>query len=74
MVHVDPLGAPLQVSAVAALNPLIGVMLRVVIVLLPCVTVLDAGETAVVKSGNGGAAIVMLRLEDVDAAKPVAPA
>jgi len=48
---VTPLGKPEALRVVAELNPPVLVMVMVLVPLLPCVTVTDAGEALIVKFG-----------------------
>ena len=59
---VTPLGKPEALSVVAELNPPVLVMVIVLVPVLPCVIVTDAGEALTVKFG----AVVELTVSDTD--------
>jgi hypothetical protein len=70
-VAVTPLGRPLALSVVAELNPPVLVMVIVLVPLVPCVTVRDAGEAPMLKLGDEAAftvratVVVAVKLPDV---------
>jgi hypothetical protein len=70
-VAVTPLGRPLALSVVAELNPPVLVMAIVLAPLLPCVTVSEEGDAAMVKFGDDAAftvsetVVVAVKVPDV---------
>ena len=66
-----PLGRPLALSVVAELNPPVLVMAIVLVPLLPCVTVSEEGDAAMVKFGDDAAftvsetVVVAVKVPDV---------
>jgi hypothetical protein len=71
--HVESAGSPLQERLVAALKPLIGVIVTVTVVELPFVTVPLAGDWEIEKSGAGAALTVIATAVDTEALFPVSP-
>lgn len=67
-VQVELAGAPMQVTAVGAVNPPLGVMEKVVVAGLPWVTVVVVAESERVKSGGTG--IVTIWGAEVEEVKP----
>jgi hypothetical protein len=52
-VHVAAAGNPVQANETAALNPFAGVMVIAAVAACPRLTVKDAGDAVIVKSGDG---------------------
>ena len=67
-VQVELAGAPMQVTAVGAVNPPLGVMEKVVVAGLPWVTVVVVAESERVKSGGTG--IVTIWGAEAEEVKP----
>jgi hypothetical protein len=68
-VQVASTGNPLHERVVAALKPLIGVIVTVTVLELPFVTVPLAGDWEIEKSGTGAALTVTTTAAETDAAK-----